>query len=329
MTSLHSRVAQIAEATLVDQHFVTPIDVLIGLEWLLQARVDLWLRGLVTSLDRCIRVTDTETADAVEALRIWARQRNLTPCDTPYSGLTFTADGNPDTERHFRIRWAPSEDPAPKPPSLRYGEQGVLSAGYAGQCATCRDSSDLLVRNRAGGICPDCAGLGHLVYLPCGDAALTRHTNKAARASVAVMRVNVKRMAHERQGILTEQCAIELAAGQCLADPHRLRRKATVDERLRRKITDAIRAQFPGCPPARAAAIGYYAAVRGGRRAHPAIDGPDAVRLAVAESVRRIDTDHDDLYLSGVDHTECRRRVQGRLDGILDAWRSGVILLDG
>ncbi|MDN4520371.1 DUF2293 domain-containing protein [Mycolicibacterium austroafricanum] len=104
---------------------------------------------------------------------------------------------------------------------------------------------------------------------------------------------------------------------------------ATVDERLRREITERIRTQFPGCPSARADAVGYYAAVRGGgRRARNGAADPDSIRLAATESVRRIDTDYDDLYLSGCDRDDSRRKVQGRVEQILDAWRSGVTILD-
>ena len=73
MTGIDTRVARIAEATLADQQFVTPIDVLIGLGWLAQPNVDRWLRGLVTSLDRCVGVDDAKTAAALNSLRDWAK----------------------------------------------------------------------------------------------------------------------------------------------------------------------------------------------------------------------------------------------------------------
>ncbi|ANI38091.1 DUF2293 domain-containing protein [Mycolicibacterium vaccae] len=330
MTSLPARVAQIAEATLADQHFVTPIDVMIGLGWLLPAKADLWLFGVVSSLDRCIRATKAETAAALDALRSWARQHDLQPWDTPYPGFAFTADGDPHREHGFRTRWAPTQDPAPKAPAPRSGEPTVLAAEHSWECGTCGEPDDLMLRDTRGGICPACAGLGHLVFLPAGDAALTRHAKKAARVSATVVRMNTQRMRRERLGILTEHRAVELAAGQCLADPDRPRRKATVNEQLRREITDGIRAAFPGCPPSRAEAIGYYAAVRGGgrRRGRSSAAQPDSVALAVTNSVRRVDTDYDDLYLSGSDHDESRQRVQGRVDDILDAWRGGATVLD-
>ncbi|PRC49272.1 DUF2293 domain-containing protein, partial [Mycobacterium sp. ITM-2017-0098] len=125
-----------------------------------------------------------------------------------------------------------------------------------------RETADLLLETKAGGICLECAALGHLVFLPSGDAALTRRTVKASRTTAVVLQMNTRRMRHERQGILTEQRAIESAAGQCLDDDDRTPRRAKVDEALRSDIADNIRTQFPGCPPTRADAIAYLAAVR-------------------------------------------------------------------
>ncbi|MET0897897.1 MAG: DUF2293 domain-containing protein [Mycobacterium sp.] len=55
---------------------------------------------------------------------------------------------------------------------------------------------------------------------------------------------------------------------------------------------------------------------------------PEAVRLAVTASVRRADTDYDDLLMSGVDRDDARHRVSDRVHDILAAWRGGVVVLD-
>ena len=135
--------------------------------------------------------------------------------------------------------------------------------------------------------------------------------------------------------------AIEQAAQQCLEDAgaRALRRqrdevrRAAVDEQFFGSFAAAIREQFPGCPSARAEAIAYHAAVRGSGRvgrsaAGRALDA-DAVRLAVAASVRHVDTDYDDLLMAGVDRDSARHRVRDRVDDILDTWQDGVTFLDG
>ena len=340
MAGIETRVARIAEATLAEQQFVTPIDVLIGLGWLAQPNVDRWMKGRVTSLDRCVGVDDAKTAAAFDALRVWAQDHGLKPWETDYRELQFTVNGDPATERTVRTRWASADHPAPELPPQRSYELTVISPHNAWTCALCDDTGELLVKTNAGALCLDCADLGHLVFLPAGDAALTRRAKKASRLSAVVVRWSLRRNRYERQGILAENDAIELAAQQCLddADARALRRehdqvrRAAVDEKFRGDFAAAIREQFPGCPSARADAIAYHAALRGSGRVGRSAAGraldPDAIHLAVAASVRHVDTDYDDLLMSGVDRDDARHRVRDRVDHILATWRDGVTDLD-
>ena len=340
MARTEPRVARIAEAVLAEHQFVTPIDVLIGLGWLAQPNVDRWQLGRITSLDRCVAVDDVKTAAALDALRAWAQDRGLKPWETDYRELQFTADGDAATERTFRIRWASADHPAPEIPPKRSPELTVISPHQAWTCASCEDTGDLLVKTNAGALCLDCADLGHLVFLPSGDAALTRRAKKASRLSAVVVRWSTRRNRYERQGILAENDAVEQAAQQCLddADVRALRRKndrtrrAAVDEKFRGDFAVAIRELFPGCPPARADTIAYHAALRGsgrvGRNAAGRALDPDAIRLAVAASVRHVDTEYDDLLMSGVDRDDARHRVRDHVDHILDTWGDGATVLD-
>ncbi|MDZ4269328.1 MAG: DUF2293 domain-containing protein [Mycobacterium sp.] len=340
MARMETRVARIAEATLADQQFVTPIDVLVGLGWLAEANVQNWQRGRVTSLDLCFSVDAAKVGTALDALQRWARDRGLQPWVTDYGDLAFTAAGDPETEQAFRTRWATSKEPMPKVPRQRPHELVVISPHSAFTCTGCDESGDLLVKTPKGTLCLDCADLGHLVFLPSGDAALTRRARKASRLSAVVVRWSLRRKRYERQGILAENDAIELAAQQCLedADARAVRRsrdqirRAAIDEEFREDFAAAIRRQFPGCPPARADAIAYHAALRGSGRVGRSAAGRaldrDAVRLAVAASVRHVDTDYDDLLMSGVDRDDARHRVRHLVDDILDTWRDGVTLLD-
>ncbi|NTY62845.1 DUF2293 domain-containing protein [Mycolicibacterium sphagni] len=340
MARLETRVARIAEAALAERQYVTPIDVLIGLGWLAQPNVERWTWGRVTSLDRCIQVDDARTVAALDALRDWAQGIGLSPWDTDYGDLQFTASGTAPTERVFRIRWAVAEQPAPEAPPKRSTELRVIATDHAWECSVCGETGDLLLKARPGTMCLDCADLGHLEFLPSGDAALTRRAKKASRLSAIVIRWSTRRKRFERQGILAEREAIELAAQQCLAeaDVRAARRtqdhirRGAVDEKFRDEFAGAIRAQFPGCPPARAEAIAYHAALRGSGRVGRSAAGralePSAIQLAVAASVRHIDTDYDDLLMTGVDRDEARQTVLVRVNSILEAWRSGVTALD-
>ena len=216
-----------------------------------------------------------------------------------------------------------------------------MAAPNAFECERCGSTGDVLLKGKIGGVCLDCADLGHLEFLPSYDAALTRRARKASRMSAVVMCVSFRRYRYERQGILAEPAAIEQAARECLADadvPARGRtpaqsRRAVQDGRFRDEFAAAIREQFPGCPVDRAEAIALHAAARSngglGRRAtERALDG-DAVLLAVTASVRHVDTDYGDLLMSGVDRESARTRVHQRVEDVVTAWREGVVMLDG
>ena len=114
-----------------------------------------------------------------------------------------------------------------------------------------------------GPLCLSCADLDHLVFVPRGDAALTRRAKKASQLSAVVLRFSRTRRRYERQGLLVEEVALEESEAACLADEDaRARRRAREEERRNRLDAEfegafaaAIVEQFPGCPEARAAAI--------------------------------------------------------------------------
>lgn len=201
-------------------------------------------------------------------------------------------------------------------------------------CTSCGDTGDLLFMEDAGPLCLDCADLGHLVFLPSGDAALTRRAKNASRLSAVVVRWSRSRKRYERQGILAEAEAIERAEIDCLSDADaRARRRgrdqasrADEDVRVAAALAAAIRALFPGCPAGRAEEIARHAATRGSGRIGRSAAGrdldPDTVSLAVAASVRHVDTDYDWLLMSGVDRETARQRVRERVEAVLSGWRA-------
>ena len=342
MANLETRVARIAEATLADQRFVRPSDILVGLGWLAQPNVDRWVQGRVPSLDRRVGVGSDKVMAALAALQHWAEDRGLKPSEADYHDLQFTADGDSDVERAYRTHWASTDAPefVVARPSPRAQKIIVISPHNAWTCASCGDTGDFLRMDKAGALCLDCADLGHLEFLPSGDAALTRRATKGSRLSAIVVRWSTRRNRYERQGILAEASAIELAAQECLSDADvRARRRereqsrrANQDVHFRGEFAAAIGEQFPGCPVDRAEAIALHAAARGSGRVGRSAAGRaldrDAVRLAVVASVRHVDTDYDALLMSGVDRESARAQVHQRVEDVVNAWREGVVTLD-
>src|SRR5882724_576481 len=74
-----------------------------------------------------------------------------------------------------------------------------------------------LVRDK-GALCLSCADLDHLIFLPSGDAALTRRARKHSLLSAVVLKWSRARKHYERQGLMVEEAALDLAEGECLAD---------------------------------------------------------------------------------------------------------------
>ena len=88
-------------------------------------------------------------------------------------------------------------------------------------------------------LCTGCAELDHLVFLPAGNAALSRRAKQASRLAAVVVRFSRSRKRYERQGILVEEAALEQAETQCLADEDARARRRERD-RQRRPDQDTL-----------------------------------------------------------------------------------------
>jgi len=344
--SLERRVAMAAEETLGDRQYVCAIDVIVGLGWLSPRTVDAWRRGQLASLEDAMQVAPDRLAKALELVRDWAQDRGLHASEATYlartrerRALRFSRSGDRDVEGAYRTHWlAPelSEEERARiverespPPELV-----AISPLNAWSCRGCGETGDLLVMEEPGPMCLSCVEMDHLLFLPAGNAALTRRARKASGLSAVVVRFSRSRRRYERQGILVEEHALDRAEAECLADQEvRARRRARADER--RAVADtewaaeaaaAILRQFPGCPAARAQAIAHHAGARGsgrvGRSARGRALDEEALALAVAASVRHEDTDYDALLMAGVDRRTARERARDAVERVMDGWRA-------
>ncbi|MFG2633048.1 DUF2293 domain-containing protein [Streptomyces sp. NPDC048362] len=202
------------------------------------------------------------------------------------------------------------------------------------RCVGCRRGPlSLLVLEEGVPHCLVCADLGHLVFLPRGDTALTRRSREESTLSVVVVRFNRRKGRYERQGVLVEEAALVRAEERCLADAEArrrrrirdARRRTVEDERFAAAFAGEIIRLFPGCPAGRAGAIAGHASVRGsgrvGRSAAGRALSEGAVISAVVAAVRHVDTPYDQLLMSGVPRYEARRRIAPTVESVLRAWR--------
>ena len=209
----------------------------------------------------------------------------------------------------------------------------VVSALKDWSCVECGGGGGLLRMEDRGPLCLGCADLGHLAYLPSGDAALTRRARKASGLSAVVVRFSRARRRYERQGILVEESALEQAEAECLADADaRARRRereslrrAEQDLDFQSELTAEILRLFPGCPRERAEEVARHAGARGSGRVGRSTAGraldQGALTLAVAASVRHGDTPYDQLLMAGRDRGEARMLVRDEVERMLGEWR--------
>ena len=210
----------------------------------------------------------------------------------------------------------------------------VVSPVKDWSCSVCgTNDGGWLIMEDSGPVCLTCADMEHLVFLPSGDATLTRRAKAASGLSAVVVRFSRSRGRYERQGILVEERALERAELDCLEDEDaRARRRERdalkrVDEdgELQARMALEIARLFPGCPADRARAIASHAAVRGSGRVGRSAAGralePEALELAVVAAVRHQDTSYDELLMSGLERGQARAQVRADVARVLDSWR--------
>jgi hypothetical protein len=336
-----------AEAALRDSKSVSPVDVFCGIGWLPWSVADRWRQGRVDSLDQAMNVGPEKLAGALAMLRAWARAGGLVPSEVGYLAATrdrrplrFTADGDQAVERACRTHWISPELSEAKRDRLterqsRAPDLVVIEPLKEFTCTGCGGTGPYLIMEDPGPLCLTCADLDHLVFLPAGNAALSRRAKSGSGLSAVVVRFSRTRKRYERQGILVEEAALEQAEEQCLADAdvrqrRRVRdaeRRADQDLEFQARLAREITRLYPGCPSARAEAIAGHAAARGsgrvGRSAAARALDAEAIRLAVVASVRHGDTGYDHLLMSGTPRDVARDQVRAKIDEVLNAWQAG------
>ena len=184
-------------------------------------------------------------------------------------------------------------------------------------------------------LCLDCADLGHLEFLPRGDAALTRRASKHSPLRAVVVQWSRTRERYERQGILVTPESIRQAEEECLADADlraRQRERAAAQREVAEEgyianVTATLRAQFPGCPAAEASKIAAWTCEkysgRVGRSAAAKDLEPHALRLAVIAHIRHNHTSYDRLLMKHGDRLLARHEIAPQIDAVLSKWEAG------
>ena len=190
-----------------------------------------------------------------------------------------------------------------------------------------------LVENK-GALCLSCADLDHLVFLPAGDAALTRRARKHSTLSAVVLKWSRARKRYERQGLLVEEEGLDQAEKECLADSEararrkerEARRRTELDQQYVEQFGRKVRELFPRCPEGKERQIAKHACLKysgriGRTKAAKRLD-EEAVYLAVMAHIRHTETRYDKLLVSGYERWEARAEVKQEVEGVLAKWRA-------
>ena len=181
-------------------------------------------------------------------------------------------------------------------------------------------------------LCLACADLDHLVFLPSGDAAVTRRAHKHSTLAVVVLKWSRARKRYERQGLLVEEQALKQAEKESLADAEvrerrrqrESERRAELDQQYIERFAARVRELYPRCPPRREKTIAEHACLkysdRVGRTAAAKSLTEETVDLAVMAHIRHTETHYDRLLQRYWDRHDARASVAEEMRRIRVKW---------
>ena len=221
---LADRVARAAQLALAQQHYVSPVDVLLGIGWVDGGTFKRWQKGQIDFLEAAIQTRPARIAEAMRLLRAWAEAHDLTPSEAPYVAATprreqlrFSRSGEAETERGYRTHWISTalsaqarkrlDEKAARAPELVV----IEPLNDAWTCHRCGATGAFLVMENPGPACLRCVGLGDLEFLPAGNTLLTRRAKAGSARHAVVVRFSKTRGRYERQGLLVEPAALAQA----------------------------------------------------------------------------------------------------------------------
>ena len=232
--SLEERIVSAANAALENHKYVSPIDVLIGLGWLSQGQVQDWRRGRIQYLEHVIQANLNKITQAMKIFQSWAKKQGLNPSQTAYlvrtagpnRELRFSKSGRPDIERAYRTHYVSPglsekkreklQDKLSQAPELVVYR--ILRQSQCSKCGMELSAGNLLLVEGGNPLCMECAGMGDLIYVPAGNAKLTRRAKKYSSRYAVVVKFSRARKRYERQGILADKEAVNRAESKCEAE---------------------------------------------------------------------------------------------------------------
>jgi hypothetical protein len=350
--AFQQRVVRAAEAVLARNGSVGPLELFQEMSLLQPVHFAGWRQGNehYRVLQNRIQVGPEKFQRTIRYFREWVEKGGLLAIEASYTRRTsagveqlqITQDGDPEWEKFYQTHYilpdlsekkaAKLASKLKKAPDLVVFEK-VTQDGNCSECGAELFKGNLLIMEKGSPLCLTCADLDHLVFLPAGDAALSRRSRKHSPLSAVVVRFSRTRKRYERQGLLVAQESLDKAAEECAADaPERAaarvqasRARSEEDLEFVASFTQAILGQYPGCPRDEAKQIAEHSGRRSsgrvGRSAAGQVLDPRAVSLAVIAHIRHRHTNYDELLMGGAERVAARTLVQAEIDRVLTKWQ--------
>lgn len=230
LKEIEKRAIRAAGEALFRQYYVSAIDVLLGMGYLQPTHVQDWKKGKISYLEKAVQANLHKISHAIRCFRKWAVQKALKPSETiylartkgPKRALQFSKSGDPQIERTYRTHYVSSILSERKQERLQEKlnqapDLIVYIIGQESQCSQCKKDlmkGNLLFMEVDQPLCLDCAGLADLVFLPIGNAALSRRAKKLSKKYAIVIKFSRSRKRYECQGILVQKEALQKAQEQ-------------------------------------------------------------------------------------------------------------------
>ena len=113
VNSVENRAISAAFCALKDHHYVSSIDVLLGMEILSSKDLEDWRFGRIPYLEKGVHSNLRKISVAMKAFRVWSQNQGLYPSETVYRkwgkgfkhDLRFSKSGDPKIEQAYRTHY--------------------------------------------------------------------------------------------------------------------------------------------------------------------------------------------------------------------------------
>ena len=227
---LEAKVISICNQCIAQKQYVSAIDLLLGLGYLSPTILEDWRRGRIPYLEQRLQANLGKLSFAMQAFRQWALKNGLLPRETAYVQkatshtihLIFSKSGDDNIEKMYRTHYISPILTAQKQQRLidkieKSPDPVVYILVSESQCSQCQKQLSkgcFLMKDNDKPYCMKCSPYAELVFLPAGDALLTRRAKKYSASSAVVVKFSRARKRYERQGILVTEEALQKAEGE-------------------------------------------------------------------------------------------------------------------